>query len=249
MRRAVRILGTLLVAGGLGTLAWAGVTWAWADPFTAVYTRLEQRELEQRYEERLDQLAPEGLAVAHEPRPPAAAPTGLSRSQRADLRAVAARYRTRLGEGDAVGRLRVPRLGLEMMIVEGTRSATLKRGPGRYRGSKLPGEGHLIYVAGHRTTYSAPFSRIDRLRPGDLVVVEVPYGTFEYRVRGHTIVRADALRVLRTRGREEVALQACHPRFFASHRYIVYATPVRVRLGETAYLYDDRRSAAGDSDR
>jgi sortase A len=92
----------------------------------------------------------------------------------------------------------------------------------------MPGEGHLVYVAGHRTTYSAPFSDIDDLEPGDRIVVELPYGTLEYRVTQHEIVRADELRVLRSRGREVLALQACHPRFFASHRYIVYARPVRV---------------------
>jgi len=97
-------------------------------------------------------------------------------------------------------------------------------------------------VAGHRTTYSAPFSHIDRLRRGDRVSVRVPYATFVYRVTGHVVVPADDLDRLRSRGREVLALQACHPRFFASHRYIVYARPVELiprggrtyRLGEAA---------------
>jgi sortase A len=91
----------------------------------------------------------------------------------------------------------------------------------------MPGERELVYVAGHRTTYGAPFSDIDDLRAGDRVIVEVPYGTFEYRVTRHRIVDEHELSVLRTKHREELALQACHPRFFASHRYIVYASPVR----------------------
>lgn len=112
-----------------------------------------------------------------------------------------------------------------MLFVQGTDSESLKKGPGRYAKSFLPGEGELIYIAGHRTTYGAPFSRIDRLRRGDAVFVELPYGTFQYRITGHRIVRATDVGVLRSRHREVLALQACHPRFFASHRIIAYAKP------------------------
>ena len=90
----------------------------------------------------------------------------------------------------------------------------------------MPGEGELVYVAGHRTTYGAPFSDIDELEPGDAVSLELPYGTVEYRVTRHRIVDDNDLSVLETRGREELVLQACHPRFFASQRYLVYARPV-----------------------
>ena len=92
----------------------------------------------------------------------------------------------------------------------------------------MPGQGQLVYIAGHRTTYLAPFSHIDRLRTGDRITLEMPYATFVYRVTGHRIVTADDLSVLRTHGREQVELQACHPRFFATHRYIVYANATRV---------------------
>jgi sortase A len=92
----------------------------------------------------------------------------------------------------------------------------------------MPGEGQLIYIAGHRTTYLAPFAHIERMRSGDLVSLEVPYATFRYRVYTHRIVAADDLAVLRSSGHEIVELQACHPRFFASHRYIVYARLVRI---------------------
>jgi sortase A len=93
----------------------------------------------------------------------------------------------------------------------------------------MPGEGELVYIAGHRTTYGAPFSDIDDLRPGDQVTLELPYATFTYRIARHRIVRADYIQALNSRGREELALQACWPRFFASHRYIAYALPVSVR--------------------
>lgn len=211
MRRLLRSLGALLVVAGVGTLAWAGVTWLWKDPFTMLFTELEQRELAQAYERRLDELSPQVVAAAPQDEP--------------DRAAAARRYRETLDPGDPVGRLRVPRLGLDVMVVEGTDTADLRKGPGRHRATYLPGEGELVYIAGHRTTYSAPFSRIDHLRRGDSVVLELPYGTFAYRITGHRIVEDTDLQVLESRGREVIALQACHPRFFASHRYIAYAQP------------------------
>ena len=93
----------------------------------------------------------------------------------------------------------------------------------------MPGENQLVYIAGHRTTFLAPFSHIDTLRRGDRVTLELPYATFVYRVTGHVIVSSDDLARLKSHGHEIVALQACHPRFFATHRYIVYARPVQVR--------------------
>jgi len=102
-------------------------------------------------------------------------------------------------------------------------------GPGRDLRSFMPGEGRLVYIAGHRTTFLAPFSHIERLKKGDPVTLQMPYATFVYRITGHRIVRADDVSVLRSPRHELLALQACHPRFFASHRYIAYAVPVRVQ--------------------
>jgi sortase A len=94
----------------------------------------------------------------------------------------------------------------------------------------MPGQGQLVYIAGHRTTYLAPFAHIDSLRKGDRVTLRMPYATFVYAVTGHVIVDAHDLSVLASHNREQVALQACHPRFFATHRYIVWAKPVSVTL-------------------
>lgn len=84
----------------------------------------------------------------------------------------------------------------------------------------------LMRIAGHRTTYGAPFAHIDRLRPGDRMTLEMPYATLEYAVVRQRIVDDEDRSVLRSAGREEVALQACHPRFQATQRYIVWARPV-----------------------
>ena len=213
MRRLARWLGTLMILSGVVTLAWAVLVWRWEDPFTSVYTAYEQRTLAQDLEGRFE------------------AYRGRSGALVTDSRAVAAEARRSRGvtdEGDAIGRIRVPRLGLTMVLVYGTATNTLKRGPGLDPRTFFPGEGRLVYIAGHRTTYSAPFSRIDRLRRGDEIRLEMPYGTFEYHVTRSRIVAATELSVLRSRGREEVALQACHPRFFASHRWLTYGRLVDV---------------------
>jgi sortase A len=215
VRRLGRILGTLLIAGGVLTLVWVVVVWRWQDPFTALYTHVQQTRLAHRYDRR--------VRAFHAP----ATHGSLAEVER-EVATVARTYRRSLHEGDPVGRLRIGRLGLDMVVVEGTQDTTLKKGPGHYTASALPGMGHLIYVAGHRTTYLAPFAYINNIRVGDYVTFAVPYGTFTYRVTRHYIVRNDQLSVLRDHGREILRLQACHPRFFATHRYIVDAALVSV---------------------
>lgn len=219
MRTLARILGALLIAAGVLVLVWVVVVWRWQDPFTAIYTHIEQRRLEHAYERRAAAFRPH-LFVPHGSHDTAA----LER----EIAAEAAAYRRTLHTGDPVGRLRIGRIGLSMVVVQGTDHETLKKGPGHYEPSGVPGQGHLIYVAGHRTTYLAPFADINDIRVGDYATFTVPYGTFTYRVRRHYVVPADRLSVLQDHGAEVLRLQACHPRFFATHRYIVDATLVSV---------------------
>jgi sortase A len=146
-----------------------------------------------------------------------------------ELAAVARRYRLGLDRGDPVGRLGIPSLGLDLVVANGTDPGTLRAGPGRDLRSSAPGEGGLVYFAGHRTTYLAPFSRLDALRAGDRITLAVPYATFTYSVTHHVVVAASDLSVLRSPGSETLALQTCHPRFFASERYVVYARLVAAR--------------------
>ena len=238
MRRLTRWLGTILIVAGVLSLFWAFLIWRWQDPFTAMYTAYQQRELRSQYQHQLEDF--------HPPPAPPRAGRDLA-SYELSIAQAAKRYRRSLHEGDAIGRIIVPRLGLKMVFVNGTDTHTLEKGPGRQLSTFMPGEGKLIYIAGHRTTYLAPFSAIDKLRPGDSVTLEVPYGTFEYRITGHRIVPANDLAVLESHGREVVALQACHPRFFASERYIAYAKPIRVipRTGPAYQYAGTELSAAG----
>jgi len=211
--RSARLLGTLLVVAGALGLLWAVVIWRWQDPVTALYTKWEQHELTSAYRQRR------------------ASEAGLARlAAEGQLALAARRYRLASRVGDPIGRIEIPRLGLNMILVNGADPGSLRKGPGRDLRSFMPGEGQLVYVAGHRTTFLAPFSHIERLRRGDRVTIELPYATFVYAITSHTIVPADDLAVLRSHGRERLILQACHPRFFASQRYLVYARPVHIEL-------------------
>jgi sortase A len=216
MRRAARIGGGLMIVAGTLALAWALVVWRWQDPFTALYTHWQQHALARSLDR---QFA--GFRAPH----PAGAGVGAERRLVAEE---ALRFRRDARRGAAIGRIEIRRLGLKMVLVNGTDHGSLEKGPGRDERSFMPGQNRLVYVAGHRTTYLAPFSHIDALRRGDAIRLEMPYATFTYRVRRHRVVAATDMSVLRSPRHELLELQACHPRFFATHRYIVYAQLVRV---------------------
>jgi sortase A len=218
-------LGTLLLVVGIGVLAWAATVYLWKDPFTTAYTAYEQRRLESNLDRQFETWRPAPELVARPGKPKPARPKPAPR-RHDDLSREAKRFRLASEDGDAIARLHVPRLDLDIVVVNGTSSGDLRRGPGRHTETYMPGEGKLVYVAGHRTTYGAPFSQINELEPGDSISVELPYGKVEYRVTKHLIVDDNDLSVLESDGREELVLQACHPRFFASQRYLVYARPV-----------------------
>jgi sortase A len=215
MRGAVRVTGVLMIAGGVLLLLWALVVWRWEDPLTAVYTWRQQSRLSDEYDRRLAGWRPDARVQE-------AAPS------RREIAREAASYRRAVKPGDAIGRIVIPRLGVSMILVEGTDRDSLRSGPGRDPRTYMPGENRLIYIAGHRTTYLAPFAHIDAIRPGDPIRLELPYATFVYLATSHEIVPADALSRLRSPRHELLRLQACHPRFFASHRYLVDGRLVRV---------------------
>jgi sortase A len=217
MRHAARVLGTVLLAAGLLAAAWTITVWRWQDPFTALYTHYEQAKLGRSLDNQIT-----AYRTAHR----RTESTAVRERQLVAAAAAAERRHARVGQ--AIGRIIVPRMGLDMVVVNGTDEATLKKGPGRYLRSALPGQGRLVYIAGHRTTYLAPFSKIDQLHKGDRVTIVMPYATFVYRVTGFRIVAANDLSVLHSPGHELLELQACHPRFFATHRFVAFALPVKV---------------------
>jgi sortase A len=231
MHRAARVTGSLLIVAGVLTLAWAIVVWRWQDPFTALYTHWQQGKL-------AHQLNREERAFR---------PTTASDNLAAERRAVALsaqRFQREAKVGQAIGRIVIGRIGLKMVLVNGTDHETLKKGPGRDLRSFMPGENRLVYIAGHRTTYLAPFSHINDIRNGDYIRLEMPYATFVYRAFKHRIVTATDMSVLRSPNHEQLELQACHPRFFATHRYIVYGHLVAVHP-RGMHAYEAEAAAVG----
>jgi sortase A len=224
MRRVARATAALMIAGGVLTLAWALLVWQWQDPFTALYTHWQQDRLANDLNRELAAFDPARLDHAD------------LAAERLQIGADAARFRREAKRGQAIGRIVIGRIGLNMVVVNGTDDETLKKGPGRDVRSFMPGQDRLVYIAGHRTTYLAPFSHIDAIRAGDYIRLEMPYATFVYRASKHRVVAASDMSVLRSPQRELLELQACHPRFFATHRYIVYAKLVSVQpRGGTPY--------------
>jgi sortase A len=136
-----------------------------------------------------------------------------------------------LGQGIAV--LRVPRLGRDWsrVVLEGVAVPDLKRGPGHYPGTALPGEVGNVVLSGHRTTYGAPFADLDRVRPGDALVLETRDRWYTYRATGTLIVRPTAVEVaLPVPGRPGVkprerllTLTTCNPKYSASQRLVLQA--------------------------
>jgi sortase A len=114
-------------------------------------------------------------------------------------------------------------VNIDYVVVQGTDTATLQQGPGHYPTTALPGEGKTIAVAGHRTTYGAPFNRIDDIAPGDSITLEMPYATFTYEVTEERIVDPKDVGVVDDIGVEQLVLTACHPLYSAAQRYVVFA--------------------------
>lgn len=135
--------------------------------------------------------------------------------------------------GRAAGRITIPAIGVDKVFVEGVDRNSLRLGPGRFPGSSWPGHQGNAAIAGHRTTHGAPFLDLDRLRPGDEILVETVEGRFRYLVEGHNradgtevghrIVAPTRIDVLDDQGDSRLTLTACHPRYSAAQRIVVSA--------------------------
>lgn len=126
-------------------------------------------------------------------------------------------------KGDAIARIEIPQIGVSEYVVEGTDTASLRKGPGHYPETPLPGDPGTAAIAGHRTTYGAPFRNIDDLKGGQRVILDMPDGRFVYRVERTTIVDDSDLSVLDRVGYQRLVLSACHPLYSAAQRVIVFA--------------------------
>jgi sortase A len=223
--------GLVLIVLGTLILGYAAAVLFWRDPITDLYARWKQHNLAAE----LDQDFTAYAATIQFPEPvaaePSAAPTAqdIVAAQREGVERAANRLAGHLKQGKPLGRIRVPHLGLNSVFVHGTRwGPDLSQGPGHYRETSLPGVGRTVGIAGHRTTFGAPFRHIDRLKKGDRVTLRLPYGTFRYTVFGHKIVDNGDWRIIKDRGFDLLVLSACHPLYSAAQRWVVFAALYRV---------------------
>ena len=126
-------------------------------------------------------------------------------------------------EGEAVAMIKIPKINVEKAVVEGVGVGDLKKGPGHYPQTPLPGQPGNAAIAGHRTTYGAPFGEVESLQPGDPILVSTLQGQFRYEVRETKVVTPSQVEVLDPTEDNRLTLTTCHPRFSAAKRLIVVA--------------------------
>jgi sortase A len=143
--------------------------------------------------------------------------------------------------GDPVGVITIDKIGVDKVVVEGTTVPDLRQGPGHYAGSAMPGQLGNAAIAGHRTTYGAPFGDLDQLAPGDTISVRMLTGTWRYQLtRDPFVVSPSQTEVLDpVPGEATLTLTTCHPRYSASERLIVQA---RLAPDQTGLPAPDQRT-------
>jgi sortase A len=213
MRRLVRDISSVLILAGLLLVLDAAVTLVWQEPVTAAIGVIMRDQVDQRYlsyktapltgrdTQALHAIKPLGERIAY----------------------LARRERSQVTTGDAVGQLDIPRIGNTYNIVQGTDERSLEEGPGHYPQTALPGMGQTVAIAGHRTTYLAPFRYLNELKPGDRIFITMPYGKFTYSVQYQRIVKPTQVSVIDDKGYDRLVLSACNPLYSAAQRIIVFA--------------------------
>jgi sortase A len=123
-----------------------------------------------------------------------------------------------------VGRITIPAVDIKKYVVAGVALSDLKRGPGLFPSSPLPGQLGNVAIAGHRTTYGAPFGRINEIKKNDKIVLETTSGTYTYIVQSAPrVVSSTDVKVAQTTDPNSaiVTLVSCHPKWTSAKRIIV----------------------------
>jgi len=221
VQRLLRILSITLITAGLVVLADVVATLVWKEPVSSVYATIKQnqaedelRALESRFPTKAD------LRQAAE-----------ARHLRGKVRILAGLFGDRVEPGQAIGRIVIPRINLDTVVIQGTGTEDLQKGPGHYPETAFPGQGKTVAFAGHRTTYLAPFRHLDQLESGDEVVLEMPYANFTYRVQMTRVVDPSDVQIVHDTGYERLVLTACHPLYSAAERIAAFA-----RLKEVSFF-------------
>ena len=205
MRTLIRSLGELCITAGAVLLLFVAYE-LWG---TGAYTQAQQRKLD-------------GELTRNWAAPKSAGPRTVTAE------------RVQLGHGLAL--IRIPRLGkgFHYVIIEGVSVADLRKGPGHYPGTAMPGELGNFVVSGHRTTYLAPFNRIDELRAGDKILIDTRTRQYVYKVTGTKVVSPTDVSVAAPVPEHPakdptdrlITLTTCNPKYSAAQRLIVFGRMV-----------------------
>ena len=226
MRRAINYVGRFLFTGGTLLLLFVAYQ-LWG---TGIYEAQQQSKIRSDFNASLEEVRQaekpvSGTTTTTTPRPPPP-------------------------EGEPIGIIKIPKIGLERGVVQGVAVPDLRKGPGHYPDTPMPGQLGNAAIAGHRTTYGQPFNRIDELVPGDEITVVTLSGTFRYLVTQQLVVSPRQVEVLDQTPDATLTLTTCHPKYSANQRLIVKATldlphspkPVKPRPGSVnshRYKIDD----------
>jgi sortase A len=206
-RAALRFLSRVAIVGGVLLIVEAGLTVLWHEPVSGFLASRAQADLRDDLEAATDL--------------PRQARSG--RTRREALSDLARRHEQRTKAGEALGEIKIPSIDVSFAMVQGTGAGDLRKGPGHYEQTVLPGQRGTFGVAGHRTTYLAPFRDIDKLEDGDRIVAKMPYGRFVYEVELSKIVDPTDVSVLDRSRHDRTVLTACNPLYSAKERLVVFA--------------------------
>ncbi len=253
MRRVVGAIGrTFITVGILILLFVAYQLWG-----TGIYTAREQDKLQQQFSTKLhDQGNGSTTTSSSTPGTPGSTPSTTTTTEPGPPPPP---------EGDAIARIRIPKIGVDSIVVNGVTREDLRKGPGHYPDTPLPGQIGNSAIAGHRTTYGAPFGDLDQLAPGDVILIRTLEGKFRYEMTEQLIVSPTAIEVIDptpvsatdpSKGfKTTLTLTTCNPKFSAAQRLVVKAElapnqtplPPSRGLGTTASLTDEGLSGESSS--
>jgi sortase A len=208
LRQAISITGKILIGAGVLVLLFTAYQ-IWGTAFQEGQTQSSLRNTltTETNNDAIRHALAEAAALDKLPTgPPVTAPTTGAPS-----------------EGQPIGDLRIPVIGINQVFVEGTNTPDLRKGPGHYTGTPMPGQNGNASVAGHRTTYGHPFYNLDGVKKGDKIVVTTLQGIFVYNTISSLVVSPSDTSVISNIPANWLTLTTCNPRFSASTRLIVHA--------------------------
>jgi sortase A len=215
MRRAVDIIGRVLIGLGVVLLLFTAYQ-IWGTSIQEAHSQSQLRNtlVHETDNEKIRKALTDAAALARLPTGPA----------------VTAARTAAPPEGEPVGDIRIPVIGVNQVVVEGTNTPDLRKGPGHYIGTPLPGQGGNASIAGHRTTYGHPFYNLDAVKVGDPIVVTTLQGIFVYDTTRSWVVSPSDTSVIRNVYANLITLTTCNPRFSASTRLVVQGKLVHSQL-------------------